>query len=65
VAGYAFISYSRRDRRYVERLASHLKHAGVRTWFDDEIPIGDRFEKVIRSKIDTSRRLRGRDDPGR
>ncbi|MEV4181497.1 TIR domain-containing protein [Streptosporangium canum] len=52
MAGYAFISYSRRDRRYVERLASHLKRAGVRTWFDDEIPIGDRFEKVIRSKID-------------
>ncbi|ACZ87903.1 toll/interleukin-1 receptor domain-containing protein [Streptosporangium roseum] len=52
MAGYVFISYSRRDHRYVERLASHLNHAGVRTWFDDEIPIGDRFEKVIRSKID-------------
>jgi hypothetical protein len=29
---YVFISYSRQDRDFVERLASGLRHAGVETW---------------------------------
>lgn len=49
---YAFVSYSRQDRGYVESLASHLTDAGVQLWFDYEVVTGDRFEQVIRDKID-------------
>jgi hypothetical protein len=33
---YVFISYSRQDREFVERLASGLRYAGVPTWTDLE-----------------------------
>jgi len=49
---YAFISYSRADRNYVEALAAYLGNSGTSVWFDYEIVTGDRFEKVIRERID-------------
>jgi hypothetical protein len=33
---YVFISYSRQDRNFVERLSAALKFAGVQTWTDVE-----------------------------
>jgi molecular chaperone DnaK (HSP70) len=52
VAGYVFLSYSRKDRAYVDRLASFLGTAGVEVWFDPDIRYGADFERIIRAKID-------------
>jgi nucleotide-binding universal stress UspA family protein len=51
--GHVFISYSRDDRAYVERLAAHLEAAGVDVWFDYEIGSGERWSTVIERKIET------------
>lgn len=53
VTGHVFISYSRADRGYVEKLATHLRTYGLEVWFDHEIAYGDRFESIIRERIDT------------
>jgi len=52
--GHVFISYSRADRPYVEKLSSHLSAAGIAVWFDYEIAAGDRFASIIEEKIDTA-----------
>src|SRR5258706_14411138 len=52
VAGYAFISYSRTDRSYVDRLSQQLESSGVDTWYDYDIHHGDRFDKLIAGRID-------------
>lgn len=45
---YVFISYSRRDSAFVEKLADTLRAAGVRTWTDVEsIPAGANWQKEI------------------
>ena len=36
VEPYVFISYSREDRKFVERLTAHLREAGIGTWTDRE-----------------------------
>src|SRR5690348_6530516 len=43
VAGPVFVSYSRRDREYVQRLVGHLKQGGVPVWYDGDIPVGTRW----------------------
>jgi YVTN family beta-propeller protein len=49
-----FISYRHgADVGYVQRLSEHLAKEGVSVWFDHEIVTGDRWERVIRLKIDT------------
>ncbi|REF97144.1 outer membrane protein assembly factor BamB [Asanoa ferruginea] len=48
-----FISYSRSDKAYVERLATHLADAGVPVWFDHAMVPGDQWEEVIIEKINT------------
>jgi hypothetical protein len=54
MGGHVFISYShRQDGGYVESLAAFLAGAGVPVWFDKEIVTGDRWERVIRTQIDT------------
>jgi len=53
VAGHVFISYSRRDIRYVDELVAHLAASGVPYWVDHKIDYGDQWEKVIREKVDT------------
>ncbi|MDX8028671.1 TIR domain-containing protein [Lentzea sp. BCCO 10_0856] len=48
-----FISYSRKHRTYVRRLADHLVQvAGVEVWFDYELVTGERWDNVVRQKID-------------
>jgi hypothetical protein len=51
VSGHVFISYSRTDTAYVERLAAHLQAAGVPVWVDHEIDYGDRWASVIEAEI--------------
>lgn len=46
-SGHVFISYSRDDRGYVERLIGHLHRHGVRTWSDTGIESGDRWTAAI------------------
>src|SRR5215831_11898894 len=50
--GFAFISYSRTDREYVVELAQALARAGVSTWYDYEIQVGDQFPLRIQKAID-------------
>jgi tetratricopeptide (TPR) repeat protein len=53
VSGYVFVSYSRRDSDYVTRLVDHVQAGGVEVWFDTEqIHYGDRWEHVIRDRVD-------------
>jgi TIR domain len=45
---YAFISYSRQDRQFVEHLTAELREAGVRTWTDlDNISAGEDWAREI------------------
>lgn len=54
MGGHVFLCYSHSgDTAYVESLAAHLTGAGVPVWFDKEIITGDRWESMIRTKIDT------------
>jgi hypothetical protein len=54
VGGHVFVSYGHgSDGGYVPRLAAFLAEAGVAVWFDREIITGDRWERVIRERIDT------------
>ena len=50
--GEIFISYSRQDAAYVERLIAHLRAAGLAVWRDDQIPDGERWDHMLRAKID-------------
>ena len=48
-----FISYSRKDLDFVEKLASDLKDAGVDVWYDlSSLHGGDRWAAEIQSAID-------------
>jgi hypothetical protein len=51
VGGHVFISYSRNDRDYVERLASFLDRQGLVVWYDYEIETGDSFGPRIKAAI--------------
>jgi len=54
VSGHVFISYRHDDDvLYVRRLTDYLTNEGVSVWSDREIVTGDRWDHVIRSKIDT------------
>lgn len=46
-----FISYSRIDRLYVEKLAGHLAGAGIPVWYDMEVTAGERFAKEVSDRI--------------
>jgi hypothetical protein len=51
----AFISYSRGDGAFVERLDALLRGAGVSTWFDRrDLHPGQKWEDVIEDKIPTA-----------
>jgi TIR domain len=53
-----FISYSSKDRAFVERLARDLGRYGVRVWWDQgEIKVGDSLNKKIQEGIFSSRWL--------
>jgi hypothetical protein len=53
VSGHVFISYSRTDTPYVERLVAHLGAAGVPVWVDHKIDHGDRWASVIEAQIES------------
>jgi hypothetical protein len=52
VGRHVFVSYSRADRAYVEKLAAHLAAESVAVWFDHGLIAGERFDEVIRRQID-------------
>jgi hypothetical protein len=54
VTGQIFISYSRADKEYVDRLAAYLRSQGLNVWYDPEIRAGDRFSKVIEHAVAAS-----------
>jgi WD40 repeat protein len=54
VSASAFVSYSRNDRDYVDRLAAYLATQGVPVWYDHEIELGDQFTRRIQNQIDQS-----------
>ncbi|MCE6997301.1 TIR domain-containing protein [Saccharothrix sp. S26] len=50
---HVFISYSRAQQAYAQELARYLRvEHDIPTWIDDELITGDRWERVIRTKID-------------
>lgn len=49
--GDIFISYSRKDKGYVLKLIDHLEKEGLSIWVDDRIDHGDRWWKIIVTKI--------------
>jgi hypothetical protein len=53
VGGHVFISYSRADRAYVDKLAAHLRLTGIPVWYDYELGAGDRFDAEIEQQINT------------
>ena len=50
-----FISYSRRDLAFVEKLAADLKEAGLDVWYDlSGLEVGSRFQREIVSALQVS-----------
>lgn len=47
-----FVSYSRSDRAYVERLAAHLAAGGVPVWYGADLAAGERFGTVVQTQIE-------------
>jgi WD40 repeat protein len=51
--GYVFISYSRDDQEYVDRLVAHLDSFGLEVWVDrEDIPVGTPYRRIIQNAID-------------
>jgi hypothetical protein len=48
-----FVSYSRRDKRFVERLVKDLRSAHYKVWLDTEdlTPGTSKWEKAIRGAL--------------
>jgi TIR domain len=49
---YVFISYSRDDGEYVERLVEWLRGNGVPVWYDRQVPNGVRWREVLAERIE-------------
>src|SRR6476659_2325464 len=49
-----FISYSRKDKDYVSKLAAWLQGHGVTVWFDHYIDYGAKWELEIKNQLDSS-----------
>jgi TIR domain len=52
VPGTAFISYSHTDRKYVHKLTSRLRDAGIPVWSDHAVEVGEQFDELIQRQID-------------
>jgi hypothetical protein len=50
-----FISYSSKDRPWVDRFAKTLESHGWSVWWDREIPTGGSFNQVIRQQLGESK----------
>ncbi|PJF38850.1 MAG: toll/interleukin-1 receptor domain-containing protein, partial [Phototrophicales bacterium] len=52
---HVFISYSSKDRKFVESLIVELRNLGVRTWIDIyDIKPGDNWANAIRDALDNA-----------
>lgn len=51
--GHIFISYSRKDKEYVDELKKKLSSEGFKVWIDDQILTGSRWKKEIKNAIDS------------
>lgn len=52
-SGYVFVSYSRHDQKYVNRLAKYLAKADLDIWIDERIEHGSHWTKVLQEKVDS------------
>ncbi len=51
--GYVFVSYSRSNTDYADRLVAHLEAAGLEVWIDrGDMEVGARYRRTIRDAID-------------
>ena len=50
---HVFISYTRKDRDFVEEIAKFLANANIPVWFDQQIEHGKRFDRVIEEQIES------------
>lgn len=48
---FIFISYSRQDKAYVNKLVQALKKQGLPVWLDDRIDYGDTWPRVIEENL--------------
>jgi hypothetical protein len=49
---YVFISYSRHDEDYVNRLVAHLAEHGISSWIDKGTDYGNRWVEALRDRVD-------------
>jgi len=49
--GYVFLSYTRADQAYIERLAAQAEQRGIAVWFDSDIESGERWLDIIEAKV--------------
>lgn len=49
---YIFISYSKKNKEYTDRLVAYLENAGFNVWYDGRIDYGDDWESTIFEAID-------------
>ena len=52
--GQIFLSYARRDRPFVERIAKVLEQAGQNVWWDRHLDSGEEFSAEIEAALDKS-----------
>jgi WD40 repeat protein len=52
VAGYVFVSYSRHDKHYVDRLVTYLRDHGFDVWYDEKVATAERWRTAIRDRVD-------------
>jgi len=51
VSPFVFLSYERRDRDYVFKLAQHMSDRGLDVWFDADIGPGSDWSLVLETKL--------------
>jgi hypothetical protein len=52
VGQHLFVSYSRRDAAFVAELLNFLRRHGFDVWADDRVAAGERWDRVVRARID-------------
>jgi formylglycine-generating enzyme required for sulfatase activity len=50
--GHVFISYSHKDKPYVQRLKEALQKNGFEAWSDEHIDYGDEWPRIIQKHLD-------------
>lgn len=48
---YVFVSYSQKDRAFVEKLIHDLRSSGINTWHDAQISAGENWQKAIEKGV--------------